>query len=364
MNKKPQKERVLLAMSGGLDSSVAAILLLEQGYDLVGVTMVVWDYESAGGVAPESGCCNLEAINDARKVAVNLGFPHYVLDLKEKFEEKIISNFISEYLAARTPNPCVLCNKLMKWSDLLQKADELDCQYIATGHYARIVFENGRYFLRKGLDSNKDQSYVLWALSQEHLSRTLLPLGTYEKSKIREIAVQHKLEKIAKKSESYEICFIPDDDYRGFLKRHTRGLEEKVEGGNFVDTEGKILGKHHGYPFYTIGQRKGLGIALGHPLYVARIDAEKNLVVLAEREKLLTNELYADRINLMKYADFETMEHILCRIRYRDKGMMATVTKAGDELHVVFHEPVAAVTPGQSVVLYQDEDVIGGGFIR
>ncbi|HNW89522.1 MAG TPA: tRNA 2-thiouridine(34) synthase MnmA [Bacteroidales bacterium] len=360
----PKKERVLLAMSGGVDSSVAAILLQEQGYELVGVTMKVWDYESAGGIVTESGCCNLDAINDARKVAVDLGFPHFVLDLRKEFEEKIISNFISEYLAARTPNPCVLCNKLMKWEDLLQKADELDCRYIATGHYARIGFENDRYFLRKGLDDTKDQTYVLWGLSQRHLSRTIFPLGSYDKKDIKILAAKHGLSRIAEKSESYEICFIPDNDYRGFLKRRIEGLEAKVEGGDFLDKDGKILGKHHGYPFYTIGQRKGLEVAVGHPLYVKAISAEKNTVVLTERENLMTTELYAYQINLMKYPELSEMKNIISRIRYKDKGMLSAVKIQDSMAHVVFENPVAAVTPGQSVVFYEGDDVIGGGIIK
>jgi len=364
MNNKSQKGRVLVAMSGGVDSSVAAILLQEQGYELVGITMKVWDYESSCSSVKESGCCSLDAVNDARNVAVKLGFPHYTLDLRKEFEEAIIRNFITEYMNARTPNPCVLCNKLMKWEDLLQKADELDCQYIATGHYARIAFENERYFLRKGLDDNKDQTYVLWGLSQRHLSRSIFPLGSYHKNDIKQLAQKHGLTRIAEKSESYEICFIPDNDYRGFLKRRVAGLEAKVEGGNFLDESGKILGKHHGYPFYTIGQRKGLEVAVGHPLYVKAINASENTVVLAERDGLLQKELYADQINLMKYDDISEMKGVISRIRYKDKGSLSTIKKQQGIIHVIFDHPVAAVTPGQSVVFYEGDDVIGGGIIN
>jgi len=252
----------------------------------------------------------------------------------------------------------------MKWEDLLQKADELDCQYIATGHYAQVVYENQRYFLRKGADDTKDQTYVLWGLSQRHLSRTILPLGTYTKKKIREIAAENGLEHIARKSESYEICFIPDNDYRGFLKRRVTGLEAKVEGGDFLDINGKILGKHHGYPFYTIGQRKGLEVAVGHPLYVKQINADGNTVILAERNELLVKDLYADYVNLMKYNNIKEMKNVISRIRYKDSGVLSTILKQGDSVHVVFDAPVAAVTPGQSVAFYEGDDLIGGAIIR
>lgn len=297
-------------------------------------------------------------------MAVKLGIPHFVLDLRDLFEKKIISNFIDEYMAGRTPNPCVLCNRLVKWGDMLEKADQLDCEFIATGHYARIAHENGRWFMKKGTDQRKDQTYVLWGLDQVQLSRTLFPLGDRNKNEIREIAKSAGLARIATKSESYEICFIPDDDYRGFLKRRVEGLEQKVEGGNITDSNGKILGKHHGYPFYTIGQRKGLDIAAGHPLYVKKLDPETNTVILAKKNELLTDEMLVRDINLMKYASFDIKENITTAIRYNDPGTgSGLVMKADGTIKVIFENPVSAITPGQSAVFYENDDLVGGGII-
>src|SRR5437879_5274834 len=249
--------RILVAMSGGVDSSVAAIMLHEQGYEVIGLTMKTWDYASSGGSSKETGCCSLDSINDARALAVGYGFPHYILDIREEFGDFVIDNFVDEYLAGRTPNPCVLCNTHIKWRALLKRADALDCDFIATGHYAKIrQHDNGRFVVGKAVDETKDQSYVLWGLQQDLLSRTLLPLGTYRKTEIRKMAVDYGYPELAKKSESYEICFVPDNDYRGFLKKRVDGLEEQVAGGNFVDRHGNILGQHKGYPFYTVGQRK------------------------------------------------------------------------------------------------------------
>jgi tRNA-uridine 2-sulfurtransferase len=358
-----QKGRVLVAMSGGVDSSVAAILLREQGYDIVGITMKTWDFSSSGSLSKETGCCSLDSVNDARSVAVKYGFPHYMLDFRKEFEEKVISNFIDEYMAGRTPNPCVVCNKLVKWSDLLEKADQLNCDYIATGHYAVLMNENERFFLRKGADDSKDQTYVLWGLSQEHLSRTIFPLGNFLKSDIKEMAVRFGLPRIAQKKESYEVCFIPDNDYRSFLKHRIEGLEEKVDGGNFISTDGKIIGKHHGYPFYTIGQRKGLEVAVGHPLYVNKINPEDNSVVLGERSDLMRNELHAKSLNLMKYEDFTALDHIVTKVRYKDHGSLSKLEKTDDVIHVRFDDDVSAITPGQSAVFYEGDDLIGGGII-
>jgi tRNA-uridine 2-sulfurtransferase len=358
-----KKGRVLMAMSGGVDSSVAAILLRDQGYELVGITMKTWDYAASGGTAKETGCCSLDSINDARSVAVKYGFPHYVLDLRKEFEEKIINNFIDEYMAGRTPNPCVLCNKLVKWDDLLKKADQLDCEFIATGHYSILMHENDRYYLRKGTDESKDQTYVLWGLSQEHLRRTIFPLGSYLKTEIKEIAVKMGIPRLANKSESYEICFIPDNDYRSFLKHRVEGLDKKVEGGSFLTIDGKVLGKHHGYPFYTIGQRKGLEVAVGHPLYVNKINPADNSVVLGERSELMKSELHTNSLNLMKYADFSEMKNIVTKIRYKDAGSLSTLIKTEDRIHVVFDNEVSAITPGQSAVFYEGNDLIGGGVI-
>ncbi len=357
------KGRVLMAMSGGVDSSVAAIMLREQGYGLVGITMKTWDYVSSGTSPKETGCCSIDSINDARSVAVKFGFPHYTLDFRKEFEEKIISNFIEEYMAGRTPNPCVLCNKLVKWDDLLKKADQLDCEFIATGHYSQVIYENERYFLRKGLDESKDQTYVLWGLSQEHLKRTIFPLGNYQKKEIKELAIKHGIPRLANKSESYEICFIPDNDYRSFLKRRVEGLEQKVDGGDFILPDGKIIGKHHGYPFYTIGQRKGLEVAVGHPLYVKTINQENNTVELGIKADLLQQELTVDSINLMKYTDFMELKNIITKIRYKDAGTLSDLTKTGDKINIIFNKAVSAITPGQSAVFYEGNDLVGGGII-
>ncbi len=356
-------EKVLVAMSGGVDSTVAALLLREQGYDVVGITMKVWDYESSGCAGKETGCCSVDAIHDARETAVRYGFPHYVLDLRPRFEEHVVRNFIDEYLAGRTPNPCVRCNKFLKWEDLLEKANQLGCRYIATGHYTRVLQHEGRWYLRRGADREKDQTYVLWSLSQESLSRTLFPLGGLTKPEVREIARQHGLEKIAGKSESFDICFIPDNDYRGFLKRRLPGLEDKVQGGEFIDPQGKVLGRHDGYPFYTIGQRKGLVVAVGYPLYVNRLDPETNRVHLGPRESLNRTELRARELNLMKYSSIAGLKNLHVCIRYHDQGATADVEACEDGLWVRFHTSVQGIAPGQSVVFYEGDDLLGGGVI-
>ncbi|PLX03214.1 MAG: tRNA 2-thiouridine(34) synthase MnmA, partial [Marinilabiliales bacterium] len=257
------KARVLVAMSGGIDSSITAMMLREQGYDLVGITMKTWDYHSSGVSTKETGCCSLDSIQDARNMAENMDFPHYMLDLREPFEKHIVSNFVDEYLKGRTPNPCVLCNTHIKWDALLEKADELECEYIATGHYARIRKEADRYIISRALDDTKDQSYVLWGLNQDCLSRTIMPLGDYRKEDIRKLAKERGFDNLAHKRESYEICFVPDDDYRKFLENKVPDLNARIGEGDFVLKDGTLVGKHRGYPFYTIGQRKGLNIALG-----------------------------------------------------------------------------------------------------
>lgn len=358
-----KKGRVLVAMSGGVDSSIAALLLKEQGYEVIGITMKTWDYGSSCVTPKETGCCSLDSINDARALAVKLGFPHYVIDFKKEFENKIISNFIEEYIAGRTPNPCVLCNKLIKWNDLLAKADTLDCEYIATGHYAKLMFENDRYFLRKGIDDSKDQTYVLWGLSQENLKRTIFPLGDMLKSDIKEMAKEAGFDFLAKKSESYEICFIPDNDYRKFLKNRIPELEDKLNGGDFLDKQGKVLGKHNGYPFYTIGQRKGLVIAVGTPLYVNKIDAVANTVTLGGREELMSDELTVSDFNLMKYEHINGLKDITTKIRYKDKGAFSTLNEENNKIFIKFVEKVSAITSGQSAVFYEGNDLIGGGII-
>lgn len=351
-------------MSGGIDSSVTAMLLHEQGYEVIGITMKTWDYASSGGSKKETGCCSLDSINDARTMAVNMGFPHYILDIRSEFGDYIIDNFVDEYLAGRTPNPCVLCNTHIKWEALLRRADMLGCEHIATGHYARIREENGRYMISKGLDDTKDQSYVLWGLTQESLKRTKFPLQNYRKSEIRQMAIDSGYEELAKKSESYEICFVPDNDYRGFLKRKVKGLEEKVDGGEFVLADGTVVGKHKGYPFYTIGQRKGLEIAMGEPMFVTEILPETNRVVLGRKEELDKQTMSVRKYNLVKYASLPEGFEVLTKIRYKDPGTMSSLTQEKDRINVLFHEKVSAVAPGQSAVFYEGNDLVGGGFIE
>lgn len=355
--------RVLMAMSGGIDSSIAAMLLHEEGYEIIGITMKVWDYASSCGSTKETGCCSLDSINDARQMAVNMGFPHYVLDLREDFNKHIITNFVDEYLSGRTPNPCVLCNTHIKWDALLKKADQLNCDYIATGHYAQVREENKRYVLSKGLDDNKDQSYVLWGLTQESLSRTLFPLGGYHKTQIKEIAEKNGYKNLTQKSESYEICFIPDNDYRGYLDRKVPGLYEKYAGGDFVSTDGKFLGKHKGFPFYTIGQRKGLEIAVGSPLYVNKIIPETNTVVLGTKEELNNNSMAVRNYNLIKYNEITDNMEAITKVRYKDKGTKSFLVNDNELIRISFSEKVSAIAPGQSAVFYEGNDVVGGGII-
>ena len=359
-----KKGRVLVAMSGGIDSTVAAMMLHEEGYEVVGITMKTWDYASSGSSKKETGCCSLDSINDAREVAVKMGFHHFIIDIRDEFGDYVIDNFVEEYLAGRTPNPCVLCNTHIKWSALIKRADAMDCEFIATGHYAVIKEENNRKFISKGKDDRKDQSYVLWGLDQHCLSRSRFPLGNYTKPEIRQMALDWGHEELSKKAESFEICFVPDNDYRGFLKRRVVGLEERVAGGNFVDTEGNIIGQHIGYPFYTIGQRKGLGQAFGKPTYVTEIRPESNTVVLGDVADLMRNGMYVSQLNMQKYDRVAQDMELVTQVRYNDPGSMSKIIQEGDQMKVEFYANVKSIAPGQSAVFYENDDIVGGGIIK
>lgn len=359
-----KKGRILVAMSGGVDSSVAAVMLHEQGYEVIGLTMKTWDYASAGGSSKETGCCSLDSINDARALAVGYGFPHYILDIRDEFGDFVIDNFVDEYLAGRTPNPCVLCNTHIKWEALLKRADKLDCEFIATGHYANIrLQDNGRYVISKGKDEHKDQSYVLWGVSQQNLARTQFPLGSFAKSEIRQMAKDMGQLELANKSESYEICFVPDNDYRAFLRHKVEDLDERVGPGNFMLSNGTVVGKHQGYPFYTIGQRKGLGIALGQPMFVTRILPESNTVMLGTQEELERTTAMVRNLNLVKYESITEPLEAITKIRYKDAGALSSIVQEGNHMKIDFHHAVSGIAPGQSAVFYEGNDLLGGGFL-
>lgn len=355
-------KRVLIAISGGIDSTISALLLKKQGYEVIAMTMKTWDYATSGGSKKTTGCCSLDDINDARAICVENNIPHYVLDIREEFSDAVMDNFIDEYMIGKTPNPCVNCNTHIKWGALVKRADALGCQYIATGHYAKIRTDNGRYIISKGLDDSKDQSYVLWGLSQEVLARTIFPIGGYYKKDIRQMAFEMGYDAIASKKDSYEICFIPNSDYRGFLSR-----KREIVGGNFIDSKGNVLGTHDGTPFFTIGQRHGLGINSSHPLYVIDIRPTTKEVVLGKVDELAQKSMLIEKINLIKLDKITEGTEALVKIRYKDRGAMATLYPMDDgHVRVDFFHKVNAITPGQSAVFYDAQnadDVLGGGHI-
>lgn len=355
------KKTVVVGMSGGVDSSVAAYLLKEQGYNVIGVTMQIWqdDYNEQDRVG--EGCCGITAVDDARRVADSIGIPHYVMNFKQEFKENVIDYFLSEYELGRTPNPCIACNRYVKWEALLKRSIEIGADYIATGHYARIeMLDNGRYAIRNSVTAKKDQTYALFNLTQEQLKRTLMPVGDYEKDEIRNIARQANLP-VAGKPDSQDICFVPDGDYAGFVNSHSKN---SPVCGDFVDIYGNVIGQHKGIINYTIGQRKGLNLAMGHPVFVTEIRPETNEVVIGENEDVFSTRLRASKLNFMSVEDVKDEARVTAKIRYNHTGSMCTVKRVGEDVvECIFDEPVRAVTPGQAVVFYDGEYVLGGGII-
>lgn len=355
------KKTVTVGMSGGVDSSVAAYLLKEQGYDVIGITMQIWEDELPIQQEENSGCCGFQAVNDARRVASNLGIPYYVMNFKQEFQTHVVDYFINDYIEGRTPNPCIACNRYVKWEALLQRSMAMGSDYIATGHYARVKqLPNGRYTIQNSVTALKDQTYALYNLTQEQLSHTLMPIGDYSKDQIREIASEIGLV-VANKPDSQDICFLPDHDYASFIEKKT-GITFPV--GNFVDLNGNILGQHKGIIHYTIGQRKGLGLSMGTPVFVVDIDTERNEVVIGSNKDTCTDRLLAKKLNFMSISSLEGDMRVIGKIRYSHKGAPCTIHMINeDTLECIFDEPQRAITPGQSVVFYENDYVVGGGII-
>jgi len=356
--------KVVVAMSGGVDSSVAAALLKEEGYQVIGVTMQIWPrakQEDRGNGS--GGCCGLDAVEDAKRVAYKLNIPHYVMNFRDIFAQKVIADFCQEYSLGRTPNPCIRCNQYIKFGALLERANQLGADFIATGHYARIEINEatGTYLLKMGVDRHKDQSYFLYPLTQEQLGHTLFPVGNFVKGRIKEIVRELEFP-VAAKPESQEICFIPDDDYPKFLKAY---IPQAAKPGAVLDERGNTLGRHRGILFYTIGQRKGLGISTKEPLYVIAIEPEKNTIVVGSKEATYGSELITSGLNWITTAKPEQPITVKAKIRYRHQEAEAEVTPLSDDkVYVKFKEPQMAITPGQAIVFYDRDIVIGGGTIE
>jgi tRNA-uridine 2-sulfurtransferase len=365
--------KIAVAMSGGVDSSAAAAILKEQGHELVGFTMQLWDQRRGinideNGDPLPSRCCSLDDVYDARRVAEELGFPFYVLNLERDFERDVVQPFVTSYLNGETPIPCVSCNSRLKFASLDRLAESLGCEKVATGHYARVEFDaaTNRYKLLRGLNSQKDQSYFLWELTQEQLSRALFPLGEMSKPEARDAARQHGLA-VAEKKESQEICFVPDGDYAGFIDRYLEAEDatERLPGtGEIVDTSGRVIGAHTGIHRYTIGQRRGIGIADERPLYVISLEAEKNRVTVGSQEELLSQEFTAAGVNWIALEDPQEAVKAEVRVRYRHAPALANITPLAEHrVRVIFDEPQRAITPGQATVFYRGDEVVGGGWI-
>ena len=357
------KKKVIVGMSGGVDSSVAAMLLKKQGYDVIGVTMQIWQDEETAVQEENGGCCGLSAVDDARRVADQLEIPYYVMNFKKEFKDWVMDDFVQEYFRGRTPNPCIRCNRYVKWEALLHRSLAIGGDYIATGHYAKVVqLENGRYTLKKA-PSRKDQTYALYNLTQEQLSKTIMPVGDYTKDEIRRMADEIGLA-VASQPDSQDICFIPDGNYQKFLYEYTG---KKLPQGNFVDQSGKVIGVHQGITHYTIGQRKGLNLSMGHPVFVTEIRPETNEVVIGENKDVFKSSLVASDVNWMSIPDPAPGEKVRvhAKVRYAHQGADATVYMTEDgNLICEFDEPQRAITPGQALVMYDGDYVVGGGVIK